>query len=275
MEDPIKYQTIRESINLNDYDAEDFVEVFIYVFRDWVKKNVPQKESEYPISYLFKKYKDKFCEDMGIEKYITYSQRAFQTLGRRLVEKSLYKLPDFTPQEKWTSKPVNQKILNSLIGKMNLPPYITLKIDEEKNYNVTILPTIDLSESLKSPIKNEFWGQSIPTKLMGLIKKYGAVKLGKSTLGELDLEIYTPSIDDKGWDKEFKKLRKETIEHIESLKTEYRGKIRQFFFGFEWGRPCVYLRFNTWRFHTEIIREVEGFLQKKGYNTENLIVREK
>jgi len=275
MEDPNKYQTIRDSVNLNDYDAEDFVEVFIYVFRDWVKKNVPQKESEYPISYLFKKYKEKFCNDMGIDSYISYSQRGFQTLGRRLVEKSLYKLPDFTPQEKWTSKPINQKILNSLIKKLELPPYITLKINEEKNYNVEIIPTINLIESIKSDIENKHFGQSIPTKLMELFKKYGAVKLGKSTLGELDLHIYSPITEDKGWDKEFKKLRKETIEHIESSKPEYRGKIRQFFFDYEWGKPCIYLRFNSWRFHTEIIKGIEEFLQKKGYNTKNLIIREK
>ena len=49
---------VLESVNLDDYDNDDFIEVFFRFFRPWVKQKHGDEISEYPMSYLFKKYID-------------------------------------------------------------------------------------------------------------------------------------------------------------------------------------------------------------------------
>ena len=49
-----------EEFNLNDYSDEDFVEVFVKYFRNWVKKKHGDEIGGYPMSLLFKKYTNEF-----------------------------------------------------------------------------------------------------------------------------------------------------------------------------------------------------------------------
>ena len=55
-----------EEFDINDYSDEDFVEVFVKYFRNWVKKKHGDEIGGYPMSYLFKKYEDEFLTDVGL-----------------------------------------------------------------------------------------------------------------------------------------------------------------------------------------------------------------
>ena len=47
-----------EQVNLEGYTDEDFIEVFVNLFRPWVKSNHGDEVGQHPMSYLVKKYID-------------------------------------------------------------------------------------------------------------------------------------------------------------------------------------------------------------------------
>ena len=51
---------IFESIDVTQYNDEDFIEVFVMEFRPWIRKNHGDEVGEYPMSLLVKKYLDDF-----------------------------------------------------------------------------------------------------------------------------------------------------------------------------------------------------------------------
>ena len=51
---------IVEQVNLDGYNDEDFVEVFVNLFRPWVKSKHGDEVGKYPMSYLIKKHLEEF-----------------------------------------------------------------------------------------------------------------------------------------------------------------------------------------------------------------------
>ena len=83
-------KTVLESFNANEYEDEDFVEVFLSYFRPWVKKTHGDEIGQYPLSLLIKTHIEEFAKDYALEDftpryYSTY--RNMTTLGRSLAEK--------------------------------------------------------------------------------------------------------------------------------------------------------------------------------------------
>jgi hypothetical protein len=57
---------IFESIDVTQYNDEDFVEVFVMEFRPWIRKNHGDEVGEYPMSLLVKKYINEFANEFGL-----------------------------------------------------------------------------------------------------------------------------------------------------------------------------------------------------------------
>ena len=47
-----------EEVNIRDYTQEDFIDVYITVFKNWIKENYGDSELKYPFSYLNFRFTD-------------------------------------------------------------------------------------------------------------------------------------------------------------------------------------------------------------------------
>ena len=43
---------ISEQVNFNDYSSEDFIDVFLQVFRPWITQKLGEDAKKYPMSWL-------------------------------------------------------------------------------------------------------------------------------------------------------------------------------------------------------------------------------
>ena len=99
-----------ERFNINDYSDEDFVEVFVKYFRNWVKKKHGDEIGGYPMSYLFKKYDKEFFTDIGFDEsrhYYGSGAAKFVKIGRDIILKQLETLPSLEPNKKFTENTKN------------------------------------------------------------------------------------------------------------------------------------------------------------------------
>ena len=97
---------------LDDYDDEDFIEVFFEYFRPWVKTNHGEDSSRYPMSYLLKKYFVEFSKYVGSEEFDDdddyWSTSQLEQIGREIVIRLQHKLPSLLPSHKFTEKYAKQ-----------------------------------------------------------------------------------------------------------------------------------------------------------------------
>ena len=86
---------IVEQVNLEGYTDEDFVEVFVNLFRPWVKSKHGDEVGKYPMSYLIKKHLEEFASDNKIELQRFYGGdlKKIIEIGRQIVRNGAYQLP--------------------------------------------------------------------------------------------------------------------------------------------------------------------------------------
>jgi len=82
-------KTIAEQVevDLDQYDDSDFIDVFVFVFRNWINNKLGDEAKKYPFSFLVKKYGQRFLEDTFADKY----GKLFGS--ERNVDFNLYNLP--------------------------------------------------------------------------------------------------------------------------------------------------------------------------------------
>lgn len=145
---------VKENINLNDYSDEDFIEVFVTLFRPWVKQNHGDEIGEYPMSFLIKKHYDEFAKYYGIDndRYWGSGMSKLVKIGRAIVEKGRHKLPNLSKTEKFTEK--YGKGIEILVKNLDLPDFVTIKIEEERPYDVWVRTYVDFEKYVKSDLDN-------------------------------------------------------------------------------------------------------------------------
>ena len=127
---------IVEEVNLSDYSDEDFLEVFVNLFRPWVKLNHGDEVSKHPMSFLVKKYLDEFVNDYGIEepKYASGITKITR-VGREIVRNGKYNLPSLNSNTKFTER--FKKPLDYFINTFNIPDYVKINFTEDSFQNTT------------------------------------------------------------------------------------------------------------------------------------------
>jgi hypothetical protein len=182
---------IMEEVRIQDYTNEDFVDVFIMVFKTWVKENYGEEEVKYPFSYIKKKHQAEFLKFLDIEKPYSYNSDfvLMANIGRKIVEKALHSYKEVPKSdESWFDKPVNQKIWKSLEKELNLPSYMRIEVVEESPRNLAVGITVDFVDFIKSTEKNPYkTGHTLTDKMRKFLSKYGGVKFGNPLHGELRL----------------------------------------------------------------------------------------
>lgn len=265
---------IVEQVNLSGYDEEDFVEVFVNLFRPWIKSKHGNEVSKYPMSYLAKKYFEEFTTDYNIEsdRYGTTMKKIISA-GREIVRKGVYQLPSLNTNTKFTER--FKKPLLFLVDNLKLPDFINLKFDEEMPNKVRGEVIVDFPKLIKSS-NSPTSAYHISKKLQKQFEDYLGVEFGSPVHGKLDFYLNTtPSYIglDEWIKKEFNKNIKKQIKelplaerNISSLKfilntNHFKGEIK-----IGWKRDARYGD------HHKIKDEVRNILKSMGYNPEILEV---
>lgn len=181
-------QIITESEDVETFENEDYVEVFVIVFRNWIKEKFGEQISKYPLSYLFKRYEKEFYEDKNLPEQRSSSWNRFDAMaktGKELVKKKLYSLSSLRPLEKFTEKYKNG--LKFFVDDLNLPSYMEITLHEEKPYELTLQTKINFPEMItyKGETKN-ISPYTIQDNLRKRFEDFLGVEFGNSIHGELE-----------------------------------------------------------------------------------------
>lgn len=200
---------ILENVNLEDYDADDFAEVFYLFFRPWVKKTHGEEVGKLPISYLAKKYVKEFSKDLGIdvnERYGGYSISSVVNLGKQIVKKGIHQLPTMRETKKFTEK--YKKHIETIISELNTPEFMKIILIEQNPYDVKFKLQIDYVQLMNSDYKR-IYPRYVYSDFKKYIEDYMGIEIGRVTHGQLSLDDEKPEIlNFDVWQKnEFNKIK--------------------------------------------------------------------
>ena len=266
---------IVEQVNLEGYTDEDFVEVFVNLFRPWVKTKHGDEVGKYPMSYLIKKHLEEFASDNKIELQRFYGGdlKKIIEIGRQIVRNGAYQLPSLNTNKKFTER--FKKPLLFLVDNLNLPDFINLQFDEETPNRVRGEVVVNFPKLIKSSNSSKS-AYRISQKLQKSFEDYLGVEFGSTVHGKLDFYLNTTPIYvglDEWIKKELNKNIKKQIKelplaerNISSLKfilntNHIKGEIK-----IGWKRDA------RWTEHNKVKDEVRNILKSMGYNTEILEV---
>ncbi len=264
---------IVESYNNDSYDDSDYIEVFLNFFRPWVKEKHGDEISNYPLSYLVKKYISEFVQDFEIDPTSTIlgyrdNIRNVAAVGKALVQKGKTKLASLQSKEKFTEK--YKKQLDFLVKKLELPDFIKLDFVEETPYNVIGRIRVDWEKLIKYPTNKTFRANDISRELKNKIENFLGVELGNPTYGQLSLTFNKAYVGVEDWVK--KTLNKEIKKEIRSLpRASILHAIKFETNGDKFGGELK-LSFKNWNGRNDFKKQVENLLQELGYNTKTLEV---
>ncbi len=264
---------IVESYNNDSYDDSDYIEVFLKFFRPWVKEKHGDEISNYPLSYLVKKYISEFAQDFEIDPTSTIlgyrdNIRNVAAVGKALVQKGKTKLASLQSKEKFTEK--YKKQLDFFVNRLELPDFIKLDFIEEIPYNVIGRVRVDWEKLIKYPTDKTFRSNDISRELKNKIENFLGVELGNPTYGQLSLTFNKAYVGVEDWVK--KTLNKEIKKEIRSLpRASILHAIKFETDGDKFGGELK-LSFKNWNGRNDFKKQVENLLQELGYNTKTLEV---
>lgn len=251
--------------DLRYFTNEDFIEVFINVFRPWVKKTHGDDVGQYPLSYLIKKYLNEFGKYVDPDYYEGYGQTSTKMvkIGREIIEKGISTLSTLRPEEKFTEK--YARVFNIIINNLKLPDFIKLSITENNSYDVNITFKVDFPKMLMSTLNNprntNQYQQEFKTAIEVLM---GKTVGGNPEFGELKISFMTQfeGVDEwvkNVWNKVLKKeIKKIGGDNIHSFRVEITN-----------GLVNIKIRFSSytgWSTKNKIGQSAKEYLEKKLYN---------
>ena len=268
---------VLESVNLDDYDNDDFIEVFFRFFRPWVKQKHGDEISEYPMSYLFKKYIDEFIKDLelGENRYWSSGAAKMANLGREIVVKGLHKLPNLSPKQSFLER--FKKPVDFIIENLNLPSYMNFVLEEPSPYTVRGKFVVNFPELLKSESRPKRSLEYVKD-FKKMIQDYMGIEIGPAAHGKLNLYVDSYS-DFNGVDEWVKNVLDKEIKkgirglpgakgnlHSIKFKPEPDGNYAEI--------KLSYKGYTSWNTKSEIKRWVKDYLANKGYNLDVLHVED-
>ena len=260
-----------------DFDDEDYVDAFLTVFKEWLRKNeLPSS----PISMAFNRYSDRFLNEFGMGEEDVPKWRSgvglMTNIGKKLLQRGIIKIQSLRPETKFTERFARQ--LKFFIDELNIPQYAKLTFVEEKPNEVDGRLKIDWNEMLKSE-SSPISPYHLERKLTNKIKDFLGLNLGNIHHGELDFKIRR-EIDYDGLDLWKKNILNKVVKKRIKQEIPLADKIQKIVFKLEDSsepKATLHLYFNDYRinypdkakFRDDIIQLLQGM----GYNTNTLKVR--
>ena len=268
---------ITERVDLEGYTDEDFIEVFVNLFRPWVKSNHGDEVGKYPMSYLVKKYIDEFIEDIKLDTlHFRYESglKKFAKIGKEIARRGVYQLPSLNSDKKFTEQ--YKKHLEFIISTLKLPEYINLKFTENTPNKVYGEAIVDFKKLIKSQ-GNPPSIRQVSNSLAKYFEDYLGIEFGSPIHGNLDFYLNsTPTyVGLNEWTKnEFNKNIKKEIKNLPSAERNI-SSLKLILNNYSVLKAEIKIgwkRDSRWSEHNKIKEEVRNLLKTMGYNPEILEV---
>jgi len=266
---------IFESIDITQYNDEDFIEVFVMEFRPWIRKNHGDEVGEYPMSLLVKKYINEFANEFGLSSNeLRYGNTLNQMrlIGREIAKKGIRQLPSLSKDFMFTEK--FKKVIDYFISAYDLPDFVKIHLEETSPFRVRGWMEVDFESAMKynGNIKEL---HTFPKEFTNLVTSYLGFEVGSPVHGKIDfnfsnsvrftgVEEWVKNVLNKKIKKEIKTLSNRDSLHSMKFNTNdsaIRGEIL-----------LVYTR-NSWYSNQITFKEeFKKYLENLGYNPMRLIV---
>lgn len=255
------------------YTEMDYFEVFITYFKKWLIEEHKEDLEKYPFSYLLRKYSKQFVKEVLEQKLDDYEEDDdeysidrwnMERFAKILLQKGKVKIPTLRKEEKFTEK--HKKQIDYFLGTLQLPPYCSVKLIEERPYDVKVQLVIDYPEMLKDSNETTWTSNKVEDKLRKFLQNYLGVEFGNPTYGELNLsyekserrnlEKWIKEVLNKKIKKELKSLPNSNIvKSIQFNPYDYKGDIK-----------IVYKGGDSWRKVAQDYKNaVQTYLIQLGY----------
>lgn len=183
--------------NVSDYDDFDLHDIFILVFRNWLKKKFPTQYENYPLSYLIRKHLKEFLVENGlnVEEFKSYDgeinleRYRLRTLISHLVRNGIITLPKVPTEKKITER--YKKALDFFVQQLELPSYAKLTISEPSTNKIEIKLDFDFLEFIKSDAKIPS-SSSLDRKFREFFESYLGLEIGDPIHGEVSIQVHKP-----------------------------------------------------------------------------------
>ena len=266
---------IFESIDVTQYNDEDFVEVFVMEFRPWIRKNHGDEVGEYPMSLLVKKYINEFANEFGLSgNELRYGNTLNQmrTIGREIAIKGIRQLPSLSKNFMFTEK--FKRAIEYFISTYDLPDFVKVHLEETSPFRVRGWLAVDFEPAMKynGNVKEL---HAFSREFTNLITSYLGYEIGSPAHGKIDfsfnssimftgVEEWVKNVLNKKIKKEIKTLPSRSTLHSMKFSTNtnaIRGEI-----------SLVYTR-NSWYSNQNNFKdEFKEYLESLGYNPMRLLV---
>jgi hypothetical protein len=264
-------QVLTENVDIEGYNYEDFIEVFLLFFRPWIKKTHGDEIGIRPFSYLVEKYLNDFCEDFDVKsalsssRYYSDNLKKLAEVGKELVKKGKHILPTLRSERKFTEQ--HKRGLDVGIKMLNLPDYVTLEITEEKPYSIEAKINVDFLSAIKDVNINgnpiAIAQRKVTHDLVNFIEMTMGIPKGNPVKGGLEFYGRLKIVGYESWLKEFNKTVKK------EMSSKFSG-YRQMKVNLNNNKVMIKLGFTRNAFWSTK-REVKEYLTKRieelGYNT--------
>lgn len=268
---------IKEEIDISDYTNEDLIDVFLTVFKNWVKEKHGDDIIKYPVSYLLNKYEDDFLKELGLNKKDFSGSTSYRLsrIGRELVTRAMFAYESVPKTDKsWFDIPVNKRIWDTMISRLDIPPYMTVDVNELRPRYLKVAISADFVEMVKSKIPLKYKTvDSLTGEIERFLKEYGGVQLGNPSHGKLQIVDGYYTMDGfYEWEKKelplLKKELRSVAKNVKSIKYEWDN-----YYG-----PTLKVTYNNrrglgWTERYEDVKKMEEVLRSKGY-FENIRVKD-
>lgn len=268
---------IKEEIDISDYTNEDLIDVFLTVFKNWIKEKHGDDIIKYPVSYLLNKYEDDFLKELGLNKKDFSGSTSYRLsrIGRELVTRAMFAYESVPKTDKsWFDIPVNKRIWDTMISRLDIPPYMTVDVNELRPRYLKVAISADFVEMIKSKIPLKYKTvDSLTGEIERFLKEYGGVQLGNPSHGKLQIVDGYYTMDGfYEWEKKelplLKKELRSAAKNVKSIKYEWDN-----YYG-----PTLKVTYNHrrslgWTERYEDVKKMEEVLRSKGY-FENIRVKD-
>ena len=220
-------KTIVEQVNqdLRLYDDNDFIDVFVSLFRNWLGNKLGEDAKKYPFSYLLNKFGQEFLEQTFGDEYEKYfrddrnvtigGRHAMANVGKYLVQVGAHTLPSLRQEKKFTER-IGKRIIDNLIEMLKLPSYAKLILVEDEPNDIDAILYIDYPTFLKSEEPSiSSYSNPILSKLKSLFANTLGVEFGNPVHGKIKLNFNIKLKNEDEWVK--KVLNKEIKKHIKQM----------------------------------------------------------
>lgn len=266
---------IFESIDITQYNDEDFIEVFVMEFRPWIRKNHGDEVGEYPMSLLVKKYINEFAKEFGLSSNeLRYGNTLNQMrlIGREIARKGIRQLPSLSKDFMFTEK--FKKVIDYFISSYDLPDFVKIHLEETSPFRVRGWMEVDFESAMK------YYGNikelhTFPKEFTNLVTSYLGFEVGSPVHGKIDFN-FSNSVRFTGveeWVKNVlnKKIKKE-IKTLSSRDSLHSMKFNANDSAIRGEILLVYTR-NSWYSNQITFKEeFKKYLENLGYNPMRLIV---